>query len=324
MSFKPLDTATHEAVDWLLKLEGQPPGSPTRLAFDHWLRSNPAHPKAWTQVNALLGAPLADLLDADQRHPGQLAAASRALRSLPSPSRRKAIGGGLAMLLLGLGGAAITQRLTPLGDVFADLRTGTGERHTFTLSDGSRLSLNARSAVDIRFEGGVRRVLLRDGELQVDVAADPNRPFIVETHEGRVQALGTRFSVTQQATSSSVAVQQHSVLLTTASGRTQRVESGQAFRFDRQRIDALAPSWRTRAGWSDGRIDVRDEPLGELVDALRPYRSGFLRISPEAARIRVYGTFLLDDSQRTLRSLAETLPIRVETLGPWLTRIDVQ
>ncbi|PWB32415.1 iron dicitrate transport regulator FecR [Pseudomonas sp. SDI] len=324
MTFTALDHATHEAVDWLLKLEGQAPGSPTRQAFERWLGSNPAHARAWTQVNGLLGAPLADLHEAEQRHPGQLAAASRALRGLPSPSRRKVLGGGLAMVLLGLGGAGIAQRVTPLGGLLADLHTATGERRSVILSDGSRLHLNARSAVDLRFDGRSRRILLRDGELQVDVVADPARPFIVETHDGRVQALGTRFSVSQQSAASCVAVQQHSVLLTTNSGRSQQVDSGQAFRFDSQHIAALAPSMRTRAAWRDGRIDVRDEPLGELVEALRPYRAGLLRISPQAAQVRVYGSFLLDDSARTLQSLAETLPIRVERFGPWLTRIDLK
>jgi transmembrane sensor len=86
---------------------------------------------------------------------------------------------------------------------------------------------------------------------------------------------------------------------------------------------AVAPSLRTRASWTDGRVDVRDEPLGDLIDALRPYRAGLLRISPQAARIRVYGSFPLDDSDRTLVSLSETLPIRVDSFGGWLTRIDL-
>lgn len=36
-----------------------------------------------------------------------------------------------------------------------------------------------------------------------------------------------------------------------------------------------------------------------------------LRVSSEAARLRVTGSFALDDSERTLAALAETLPIAV-------------
>lgn len=81
---------------------------------------------------------------------------------------------------------------------------------------------------------------------------------------------------------------------------------------------------RTRVDWLDGCIDVRNEPLGELIELLRPYRSGLLRISPEAARVRVYGVFPLDDSDQVLRSLGETLPIQVTRYGFWLTRIELR
>lgn len=323
MSSSPVDRATQEAVGWLLKLENAPAQSPMYHAFELWLRRCPSHQSAWQRVNDLLGEPLAYLHQAELRNPGQLAMASRSLRALPSASRRKVVGGGLAMLLLGLGSAGIAHRRMPLGDMLADLHTNTGERRTFTLADGSRLRLNARSAVDLRFNASHRLVLLRDGELQVEVAAEPGRPFIVATRQGQVQALGTRFSVRQDDRQSLVAVQQHSVLLSTGSTAPLRVEEGQAFRFDGLRSEAVAPSLRTRASWTDGRVDVRDEPLGDLIDALRPYRTGLLRISSQAAQIRVYGSFPLDDSERTLLSLSETLPIRVDSLGSWLTRIDV-
>ncbi len=292
-------------------------------AFELWLQRCPSHQTAWQRVNAVLEQPLADLQQAEQRTPGQLAMASRSLRTQAPPSRRKVLGGGLAMLLLGLGSAGLVHRRMPLGDVLADLHTGTGERRTYTLADGSRLRLNARSAVDLRFDARQRLVVLREGELQVEVAAEPGRPFIVATRQGQVQALGTRFVMRQDDGQSLVAVQQHSVLLSTGRDAPLRVDEGQAFRFDGLRSEALAPSLRTRASWTDGRVDVRDEPLGDLIEALRPYRTGLLRISPQAAQVRVYGSFPLDDSDRTLLSLSETLPIRVDSLGSWLTRIDV-
>jgi len=323
MSNVPVDRATHEAVGWLLKLEHAPRHSRMQHAFELWLQRCPSHQTAWQRVNAVLEQPLADLQQAEQRTPGQLAMASRSLRTQAPPSRRKVLGGGLAMLLLGLGSAGLVHRRMPLGDVLADLHTGTGERRTYTLADGSRLRLNARSAVDLRFDARQRLVVLREGELQVEVAAEPGRPFIVATRQGQVQALGTRFVMRQDDGQSLVAVQQHSVLLSTGRDAPLRVDEGQAFRFDGLRSEALAPSLRTRASWTDGRVDVRDEPLGDLIEALRPYRTGLLRISPQAAQVRVYGSFPLDDSDRTLLSLSETLPIRVDSLGSWLTRIDV-
>lgn len=317
------ERANRAAVDWLLRLESAPPGSAPFQAFDVWLAAHPEHARAWQRVNGLLRHPLAALQDADRRSPGQLKAASETLRAMPSMSRRKALGGGLAMLF-GLGTAGVVNRLTPVSEWLADQRTATGERRTLTLSDGSRLSLDARTAVDIRFDRQQRLLVLREGAVQLDVVADPTRPFIVANRDGRINAQGSRFMVRQDTQGSLASVQQQSVLLSNPSGQQQRIEAGQAFAFDPTGINAQTPSWRSRTDWLEGRIDVRNEPLGQLVEALRPYVKGFLRISPEAARIRVYGVFPLDDSTRTLRSIAETLPVQINRQGFWLTRIETR
>jgi transmembrane sensor len=310
----------HEAIDWMLRLEHLPASDPAHQAFAQWHQHCAEHRAAWQRVNGVLETALADL----QGLPGQVQVASRALRAMPNPSRRNLLGKGLALLLLGGGAVGVLNRLAPVADLLADAHTATGERKTLMLTDGSRLSLNARSAADIRFDARQRRVVLRAGDLQVQVAPDRARPLIVATAHGEVRALGTRFMVRLESERCLVSVQQHSVLLTTADGSARRVEAGQAFAFDRRGSVAVAPSMRTRDDWVQGRIEARDEPLGELVEALRPYYGGLLRISPQAAQVRVFGTFLVDDMARTLASLRETLPIRVDTLGFWLTRIDVK
>lgn len=317
------DRANRAAVDWLLRLENAQPGSAPFQAFEAWLQAHPEHPQAWQRVNGLLRNPLGVLQEAERRSPGQLKAASQSLRGLPAMSRRKALGAGLTMLF-GLGTAGVANRLTPIRDLLADQRTATGERRNLTLSDGSRLSLDARTAVDIRFDRDQRLLMLREGTVQLDVAADPTRPFIVANRDGRVRAEGSRFMVRQEPEGSLASVQQHSVVVSNLEGQQQRIEAGQAFAFDAAGIAATAPSWRSRIDWLEGRIDVRNEPLGQLVEALRPYVKGFLRISPEAARLRVYGVFPLDDSARTLRSITETLPVQINQQGFWLTSIETR
>ncbi|KIC83570.1 iron dicitrate transport regulator FecR [Pseudomonas sp. C5pp] len=310
----------HDAIDWMLRLEHLPASDPAHQAFEQWHQHCAEHRAAWQRVNNVLETALTDL----HGLPGQAQVASRALRALPNPSRRNLLGKGLALLLLGAGGVSLLNRLAPVADLLADAHTATGERKTLLLADGSRVSLNARSAADIRFDAQQRRVVLRAGELQVQVEPDRARPLIVATDHGEVRALGTRFMVRQDSGRCLVSVQQHSVLLSSADGSVRRVDAGQAFAFDQHGSVAVAPSMRTRDDWVQGRIEAQDEPLGELVEALRPYYGGLLRISPQAAQVRVFGTFLVDDIERTLASLSETLPIRVDTLGFWLTRIDVK
>ena len=212
--------------------------------------------------------------------------------------------------------------MTPVTGLTADVHTATGERRTLQLADGSRLVLNARSAVDIRFDGSRRLLRLREGEVLVTVAADAARPFIIATAQGEVWALGTRFLVRQEEARSLVCVQEHSVRIDCLDGRQGELGEGHAAWFGAAGIQPASASLLTRAAWVDGRVEVDDEPLGHLVEALRPYHRGLLRISPEAAQVRVFGVFPLDDSGAALQSLAETMPVRVRRFGPWLTLID--
>lgn len=320
MSDQSPEQVLRDAIDWVLRLEHLPASDPAHQAFEEWHQQCAEHRAAWQRVSNVMETALADL----QGLPGQVQVASRALRALPNPSRRNLLGKSLALLLLGAGGVSVLNRLMPVADLLADAHTATGERKTLLLADGSRLSLNARSAADIRFDAQQRRVVLRAGELQVQVTPERARPLVVATAHGEMRAEGAHFMVRQESKRCLVSVQQHSVLLSTTDGSTRRVEAGQAFGFDRRGSVAVAPSMRTRDDWVQGRVEARDEPLGELVEALRPYYGGLLRISPQAAEVRVFGTFLVDDIKRTLVSLSETLPIKVETLGFWLTRIDVK
>jgi transmembrane sensor len=319
-----VDASTRDAVDWLLRLEAAGDDHSQRQAFEAWLRASPQHVAAWQRVGNLLQQPIADLHRIEAHSPGQLRAASKALMTPDSPSRRNVLRSGLALLVFGVGSAAIVDRTQPLNGLWADRRTATGQRKTFELADGSRLSLNARSSVDVQFTEQRRVVHLREGQVFVEVAADTHRPFVITTAQGEVQALGTQFMVSQASSSSLASVQLHSVQVTSRNGSQRRVEAGQAAWFSASEVRPVPMSVAGRVEWRDGRVDIRDEPLGLLIDALRPYRHGVLRISPQAAALRVYGVYPLDDTEQTLQSLAQTFPLHIRRYGPWLTLIDVR
>ena len=208
--------------------------------------------------------------------------------------------------------------------LLAELRTATGERRSLSLGDGSRLLLNAGSAADFE-ASSVRRLLrLYQGALVVQVAPDPTRPFIVRTAQGEVRALGTRFLVEQLADSTRVVVLEHAVRASVPGGVQRDVAQGQAALLYPQRIEPLPAGQAYRADWVEGRLSVLDESLDTVIDALRPYRPGFIRVSPQVRALRVQGVFPLDDSQRTLAALQDTLPIRVVSYGPWLTLIEAR
>lgn len=64
-----------------------------------------------------------------------------------------------------------------------------------TLKDGSVIEINRGAEVEVAYTASVRRVYLKKGEANFDVAKDPDRPFLVNVGGVDVQAVGTVFSI---------------------------------------------------------------------------------------------------------------------------------
>jgi transmembrane sensor len=319
MSKPRLDPVSEQAIDWMVRLRADTPSAALQERFNAWLNMDPAHAQAWARLHERLGGSFNTVRALDRRVPGQTEHA-RQLLLQPQSSRRDALRVIAGLGLLG-GGLWLGAR-SPLGDsLMADLHTGREQREQFNLADGSRLSLNADSAVDLQFDDQQRLVILRRGELIIQVAADPRRPLRVRTAQGEVRALGTRFLVAQEQQATRVVVLEHSVRASLFAGSELDLQEGQAALLYAGRIEPLTSDQRHRADWLRGRLNVLDDPLEKVVDALRPYSRGFVRVAPEVRGLRVQGVFPLNDPERTLSALAETLPIRVDHYSPWLTLI---
>ena len=318
-----------QAIDWMVRLDSDRATAGDRQRFAQWLAASGAHASAWEHLQARLhGASVQPAL-AQLRGGGPAAQAGVQALAVPVPTvaRRRALQGGLAGLLLSVGAGWLLHRQTPLGTLSADLRTGTGERGRHALPDGSTLTLDARSAVDVLFSDTQRLLRLRAGAVIVAVAPWQGagwRPFVVQSAQGSVQALGTRYMVRQEDERTLVHVMEHSVRITTLSGRQYTLEEGATAYFSASEVTPVDASLMAAAAWVGGVVQVRDQPLGVVIDALRPYQPGLIRVSAAAARLRVFGRFSLDRPDRVLQDLVDTQPITVVRWSDWLMLIDLQ
>src|SRR5690606_7134707 len=109
------------------------------------------------------------------------------------------------------GGGVASGAFGPLSGWLADEATGIGERRVVALADGSSITLDSATSVDVKYAANERRIVLRDGQIFVTVAPDTARPFIVEARQGTVRALGTAFNVRAYDGGARVAVTEHAV-----------------------------------------------------------------------------------------------------------------
>ena len=303
--------ALRQAAEWLVQLDLEPNQEQTQ-AFRAWLAADPQHPAALARLQARL-QPLA------------FATARAALnRTQPRDGSGRARGA-LGVLLLSAGLIGASYWAADQAYLFADLTATAQEWHSTELPDGSTLELESGSAVDLQFQGQERRVHLLRGAIRVAVAKDPSRPFYVDTPQGSIRALGTRFIVerTEGTTSvsmleSSTRVQSHGAELTLSPGQCVRLNDAGPEAAQACNTQALEQAWDAH------QVMASDTPLSQVLDRLALHHKGVLLYDREAlAELRVTVMLPADDSDRALRLLARTLPIQVQAFTPWVTRISL-
>ncbi|MCE0460809.1 FecR domain-containing protein [Pseudomonas uvaldensis] len=302
----------NEAADWLMRLSEGNVNDAERHAWERWRASSPAHSEAWARAELLLSKL--------QSLPPALA--MPALDRPGNPERRAAMGK-LAALLALAPLAWGSWKLNEWQQWTADYRAPVGERRDLTLNDGTLVTLNTDTAIDVYFDSHQRLLLLRRGEILIQTAADPSpvpRPFKVQTEQGRMQALGTRFSVREETGHTRLAVMEGAVRIELKGLEEKVVSAGQSSGFTAFAIDAVKPVDKSALAWTRGMLMADNMRLADFIDELARYRNGVLRCDPAIANLRISGAFPINDTRRTLNMLTQTYPINVTSrLGDyWL------
>ena len=201
--------------------------------------------------------------------------------------------------------------------VYNTISTPRGGRFRITLSDGSRVCLNAASSLrfPVAFPSGAREVEVK-GQAYFEVARDKSRPFRVRVGDAEVEVLGTHFDI--------MAYPDESELLTTLVEGSVRFRSpgGDARLTPGQQSSVRgreAPRVRDNIeidhvmAWRDGIIEFRGDDIGAVCRALS--RAFDVNLAyDEAIRERFHARFPRETGLETvLKVLEMTGKVRFET-----------
>lgn len=298
------DSLAEEAAGWLARIQSDDASEADHKRFQEWIDASSAHREAYEEMKELWG----------EMRNIKIALPSDAKRAV---SGKKAAAAASLLCLCGLAGLFASQS-GMIERYRADYYTDIGQTSTFTLDDGTRVSLNTDAAIQVRYTGSERRVMLLRGEAFFDVAKNPQRPFIVVSDEMTAKALGTHYGVKAADGSGhgQVQVEEGSVEVETPEGAT-RLAAGDVVTLDstgkaiRSRRDVSA-----NTAWRDGKLIFSDQSLGEVLDTLEHYRRGRIVIlDKQAASLSVSGIFDLGNTDQALHILESSLPVTVTRLS---------
>lgn len=232
--------------------------------------------------------------------------------------------GGCAAAACAVGAAGLS--LTMRG---ASYTTRLGEVRIVTLEDGSVITLNTSSRIDVRFGDDRRLVSLREGEALFDVAEDKARPFVVEAGTAAVRAVGTSFTVKRLASAPVEVLVQEGVVEVTRSERERPVRLGANMRI--VTTDAkLAPlpvriateDMTRETAWKFGRIAFQGEALGRAAEEFKRYSDTRIIIDdPSVGREEITGLFAANDPVTFARAVSASLDLKT-TIGPGEIRLS--
>lgn len=306
-----------QAAEWYAVLRSGQVGDDELRRWQAWLDARESNRQAWARVEAISQG-MACASAAPDAASSALHAASqlRQRRKIVKTLSLAALTGGLGWQL-----ARHEEWRATIAGLGASHRTGIGEQRRLVLADGTQLWLNTGTAVDVRFDDRQRQLVLHHGEILIETHADARqapRPFVVLSRQGRLRALGTRFTVRQFDGFTRLGVSEGRVEVAPLDAPVPRiVAAAQAVRFSRREIAPVAALSPAHQAWVHGMLIAQDLPLAQFLEELARYRHGHLGCDPAVAGLRVVGGFPLRDTDQALAMLQAALPVSVDFVLPW-------
>lgn len=311
-------TLAEEAAMWIVRLSAPEAAErdAARQGLDEWTKQSPAHAAAAARMRSVLDR-VHGLADARPARAGLDAALTHAKRG---GGRRAVVAAATALVLCAAGWAGL--QAYPVSYLTADVRSATGHWETRTLDDGTRITLGSDSAVNLRYDPQRRVLELVQGEILVDVAKDLARPFVVETRQGRITALGTRFVVESAGGHTDLTMIESKVRVDAADGSSAVVQAGQRVRILSSGIEQLGTvdPREVSDAWKFHQLVARNQPLPDVLDELDRHRPGHIFYDRAALQgVNMAAVLPLDDTDKALQLLAESVPgLTLRSVSPYL------
>ncbi len=325
---KPISDVMYIATQWYVTLKSGEATEHDIRAWQTWLEAHNEHQQAWQKLETLTQQ--FSVIDATSglavlSKPKEI---NKQTTALTSKGRRQALK--QLSVFLGVGSISwLAYQYAPWQPLMADYATATGKQQHITLADGSQLFLNTSSLVNIDYTEQARNIQLIKGEILIETAHEQTahyRPLSVITSQGKLTALGTRFSVkiisdANNETSNELNVYEGKVSVL-ASGKNQPVvvNAGEQMRFYASQYQAKTALDTSLDAWVKGFIVVDKMPLSQFIAEISRYKMGIIHCDPSICQLEISGAYPINDIEATLNSISKTLSLRIETFTPyWIT-----
>jgi transmembrane sensor len=318
------DAIDDAARAWLIRMRG-PDAHQLRHEFETWHNADPANKAAYERAEAIMAQ--SAILKGSVQH-------GRARKSRPAAQRpfmqrwltAGALAAAAAMLFVAIsaGGASLSgpNGQNPMAAWAAEpLVTRHGEIRSFRLDDGSVVTLDTDSRLDVALTGNARIVKLGRGRARLQIATDV-RPFRILAGAGQVTTAQASLDIGYDTdgmigvTLSDGAAVIAPVSQTTRKTVFRQLPAGRPLSYRaedaRLRLEAR-PLGYSDNDWPSGWAEYRTVRLDQLVAAANRYAAVPIIVEdPALARLEASGRFRISQTDTFVRRLAQLFDLAIE------------
>lgn len=206
--------------------------------------------------------------------------------------------------------------------VLREIAMEKGQRGSLTLSDGTKVKLNAESRITLpnTFEPEVREVTL-EGEAYFDVFPNADRPFVIRTNKAVIRVLGTAFAIRSYSEDSSVRVVVREGRVSLQSPEidiSDRAilgagEMGRLYLADNRITTEKVEDLDLFLSWTNGYLKFKDTPMKEVAIQLeRKYDIEVKFNQPELKELRLTAELRSRSIKYNLDAISTSLEVEYE------------
>lgn len=303
----------NQAADWAVRRDLREQSAEEEAEFEAWLAADSRHLGAYGRAEAVL-CRLERLNRAASESSENEGPAGRIWNR-----RHAMMAGGAAASLLAIFGIAFRFGNNAQQEMFA---TEIGQMKEIVLKDGSIVSLNTDTRIQVQFTKDIRNIRILNGEALFDVAKNKSRPFIVTAGDTQVRAVGTSFSVSMLPQRPvEVWVKEGVVELHRSDAASPMRKSIRA----KANIKAVAPAGAPivtvpvaeeklarNLAWQSGRIALDDQSLEDAAKEFSRYSEVRITVDPAISSKTVTGLFASNDPIGFAKAAAGVLKLQWE------------
>nr|WP_320166062.1 FecR family protein [uncultured Methylophaga sp.] len=314
------DEVLQQASQWFAILQSETVSAEEQQKWRDWLSLDPAHQLAWEQIEAIQAG----------FNQAANSSSSHYVLTRTTPKRVTAKTTSIFSIAILVIVSLITLSVFTLYPVTSDktqYTTAIGETRQITLADGTQLWLNTNSQVETQFSVDLRQINLLQGEVFISSGSDTayqHRPLVVDTEDGRLTALGTRFNVQYDNQKTTLSVFEGAVKTEPSHQTTSTITpAGKQTLFNQQTIlkDTL-PVDPIKEAWTKGILLANDMPLCEFIAEINRYQEPVIICPDELSSFRLMGSYPVNNIPRVLTAVETSLPVHIWQVNKKVWRID--